>query len=79
MRWVATDAGFRFDGLPGEALPQTWLAPTTHVVAGSALVLGPEPIIGPQGVVLADSDHPGQTVRVGTDGLRPFSVATDTP
>lgn len=79
VRWVATDAGFRFDGLPGEALPQTWLAPTTHVVAGGALVLGPEPIIGPQGVVLADSDHPGQTVRVGTDGLRPFSVATDTP
>ena len=39
------------------------------------LVLGPEPIIGPQAVVLTSSLAPGRALRVATDGLRPFSVS----
>lgn len=79
VRWVATEDGFRFLGLPGEPLPQDWLDPHTRVAAGSLLVLGPEPVIGPQAVVLTSTEHPDRTVRVATDGLHPFAAGTDTP
>ena len=39
------------------------------------LVLGPEPLIGPQQVTLAQSTHPERSLRVATDGLHPFAVA----
>ena len=80
VRWVPTEAGFRFDGLPPEALPQHWLSPGIRPEAATPLVLGPEPIIGPQAVVLRSSGQPGRGLRVATDGLRPFAVtAADTP
>jgi general secretion pathway protein H len=75
VRWYTVDGGFRFDGLPPEALPQKWLADTTSVQGTAVLVLGPEPIIGPQQVVLASGGAPGRSVRVATDGLRPFRIA----
>lgn len=74
VRWVAVEDGFRFDGLPAGALPHEWLAPDTRVVGNRVLVLGPEPVIGPQEVVLASAEHPGHALRVATDGLRPFTV-----
>jgi general secretion pathway protein H len=43
------------------------------------LVLGPEPVIGPQEVVLTSAAHARHTVRVGTDGVRPFTVRAETP
>ena len=79
VRWVATDDGFRFLGLPGDALPQNWLDPHTRVAAGTVLVLGPEPVIGPQAVVLTSTEHPDRTVRVATDGLHPFTTGPDAP
>ena len=79
VRWVATPDAFRFEGLPPEALPQKWLAADTRVRAGGPLQLGPEPIIGPQAVVLTSADHPERSLRVGTDGLRPFTVSPVTP
>ena len=74
VRWVADESGFRFEGLPPDTLPAQWLSPGTRVVGRAVLVLGPEPVIGPQAVDLASAERPGQTVRVGTDGLRPFAI-----
>jgi general secretion pathway protein H len=79
VRWVAADGAFRFEGLPAAALPRNWLAADTRVAGPAVLVLGPEPIIGPQGVVLVSADHPGRSLRVATDGLRPFTVTAAPP
>ena len=40
----------------------------------AALWLGPEPLIGPQAVQLVHPAWPGHSVRVATDGLRPFGL-----
>lgn len=77
VRWVAAEQGFRFEGLPRDTLPQHWLQADTQVVGRGVLVLGPEPIIGPQAVVLTSAGHPGRALRIATDGLRPFAVAPE--
>lgn len=74
VRWQATADGFRFDGVRPGALPDRWLQPDTRVRGDSLLVLGPEPLIGPQQVTLVQASAPGHALRVSTDGLRPFSV-----
>ena len=74
VRWQAVAGGFRFDGLPEGQLPTQWLNAGTQVRGPSALVLGPEPLIGPQQVLLAHADHPERALRVATDGLRPVAV-----
>lgn len=79
VRWVATADAFRFDGVPDGALPTGWLAATTRVLGTPLLVLGPEPVIGPQAVVLTSDDAPQRRLRVGTDGLRPFTVTPEQP
>lgn len=79
VQWRAVEGGFRFDGLPADALPEQWLASTTQVQGPALLQLGPEPIIGRQQVVLASTALPGRSLRVATDGLRPFTVAADGP
>jgi general secretion pathway protein H len=79
VRWVPTPDAYRFDGLPPDSLPEKWLAADTRVRAGGPLLLGPEPIIGPQAVVLTSAEHPERSLRVATDGLRPFAVAPDAP
>ena len=65
---------FVFEGLPPPGLPQNWLAPSTRAAPGSAITLGPEPLIEPQAVALSAPQSPGQTLWVVTDGLRPFKV-----
>lgn len=77
--WRTEGAGFRFDGLPPAALPQHWLSPETRVAGAPVLQLGPDPLIGAQGVELLHRDHPGQRLRVSTDGLRPFTVSSVEP
>lgn len=77
VRWVATEQGFRFEGVPRDALPHAWLDADTRVAGRGVLVLGPEPVIGPQAVVLTSSNHPERSVRIATDGLRPFTVANE--
>jgi general secretion pathway protein H len=77
VRWHPAEGGFRFDGLPPNALPDHWIADTTQVRNAVVLLLGPEPIIGPQEVVLTSPALPGRGLRVATDGLRPFSVTTE--
>jgi general secretion pathway protein H len=79
VRWQALEQGFRFDGLPQQGLPQEWLSEGTQVRGTATLSLGPEPIIGPQMVVLSSPDSPGRSLRVATDGLRPFSVSPESP
>ncbi|GKS90024.1 MULTISPECIES: prepilin-type N-terminal cleavage/methylation domain-containing protein [unclassified Acidovorax] len=74
VRWRAFAGGFRFEGLPGNPSAGAWLDPGTQVLGPGLLQLGPEPLIGPQQVVLANQGHPGRAVRVVTDGLRPFAV-----
>ena len=76
IRWRATDGGFQFEGAQQGSLPDRWLAPETQVQGGKAVLqLGPEPIIGGQQVVIANSEAPGRQLRIATDGLRPFRVA----
>lgn len=68
--------GFAFVGLaPDPRLPTAWLYPETSAeVPGRAdgLTLGPEPVIGPQQVVLRLGTH---TRTLSTDGLGPFVLA----
>lgn len=76
VRWRTVPQGFQFDGLAPQALPTRWLNSGTHVLGPAVLVLGPEPLLPPQAVVLGSSDAPGRQLRVATDGLRPFSVGS---
>ncbi|HET9977434.1 MAG TPA: prepilin-type N-terminal cleavage/methylation domain-containing protein [Burkholderiaceae bacterium] len=68
-----TSAAFRFVGLPAEAgLPSHWLSTGTRaeVVGARAVVLGPEPILPAQRIVLRLEEH---TLVLATDGLAPFA------
>ena len=79
VRWEprgnpAGGADFRFVGLPESAkLPQKWLAEgvTADVIGARAVVLGPEPLIGAQRIVLSLEDR---RLTLATDGLGPFEV-----
>ena len=74
VRWRADGQGFRFERLPQNAPPGHWLDAATGVRGPAVLWLGPEPLIGPQQVVIVSQAFPGRAVRVATDGLRPFAV-----
>ena len=70
--------GFRFVGLPpSDDLPSNWLETgvTAEVVGARAVVLGPEPLIGAQRIVLRLRE---QRLTLATDGLGPFAVAPET-
>jgi len=77
VRWSPVAGGFRFEGVPQGKLPETWLAESTQVQGSVTLMLGPEPIIPAQAVVLFSSEKAGETLRVATDGLRPFAVRAE--
>lgn len=79
VRWVADEGGFHFEGLPRGTLPEQWLHEDTRVQGRAVLVLGPEPVIGPQAIELTSAEHPEQTLRIATDGLRPFAIAAEQP
>jgi general secretion pathway protein H len=77
-QWQPTASGFEFTGLPRHQLPSQWLNDSTRATVKAPIVLGPEPMIGPQTVVLshAQSNPPSPATRLWlvTDGLRPFTV-----
>jgi general secretion pathway protein H len=77
VRWRATAGGFAFDGLPANArpLPTHWLDARTAALGNAPLLLGPDPVIGPQAVVLHRTGSSRPLMQVATDGLRPFSMA----
>jgi general secretion pathway protein H len=82
VRWEpravqAQAEGFQFIGLPASnELPSAWLGRgvTADVVGARAVVLGPEPIIGAQRIVLHLDE---QRLALATDGLGPFVVVDD--
>lgn len=70
------DADYQFLGLPAALMPPLkWMERDTQaeVVGGRSIVLGPEPVIGAQSVILRVED---KQIIVGTDGLSPFDVLT---
>ena len=72
--WQVAADGFVFAGATPGSLPHTWLDSATQVGTRSAIALGPEPIIGPQEIVLSRADAPKWQWRVWTDGLQPFAA-----
>ena len=77
VRWYTTGSGFKFDGVAPDTLPGQWLSEGTQVAGTATLQLGPDPIIGKQAVVLVASGVPGRSLRIATDGLRPFAVTSE--
>lgn len=70
-------AGFRFVGLPeSSGPPGHWLngGVVAQVVGATAVVLGPEPLIGAQRIVLRLDE---KRLTLATDGLGPFEVASE--
>lgn len=84
--WRSTGNGFEFigvaptpDAADGLANTRSWLSDGTRVQitqpAGAAvLVLGPEPLIAAQRLMLLQGDR---RLSLGTDGLAPFAVLTE--
>ena len=72
--WIIVPGGFRFQGLPGPPLPTRWLDSKTDASVRAPVLLGPEPVIGPQSIVLRLADQPLQSLQVATDGVGPFRV-----
>jgi general secretion pathway protein H len=77
VRWHVTAGGFAFDGLPGTTLPSTWLSSDVRSDKVGDVVLGPEPIIGPQQIALISISEPTRSLTLATDGVHPFSVLAD--
>lgn len=68
------EADYQFLGLPPAMMPSLkWLEPEVRaeVVGGRSIVLGPEPVIGAQSVILRLD---ARQIIIGTDGLGSFDV-----
>lgn len=86
VRWrpVANASGepaeFRFLGLPRRIeLPTRWLGdpPSVELERGATeLLLGPEPLLPPQGLRLRLGQ---QQLRIASDGLQPFAIQAAAP
>ena len=82
VRWVPRmtpqeGPDFQFVGLPKTLeLPNRWLEAEVRVEIANAraIVLGPEPLIGPQRIVLTLQD---QRLVIATDGMSPFVLVTE--
>jgi len=75
----ADGSDFRFVGLSAkEPLPTRFLEAGTaaQVIGARAVMLGPEPLIGEQRIVLRLDDH---RLTLATDGIGPFQVGDDQP
>lgn len=78
VRWRPTAAGFLFEGLTApDTFPSDWLSPDVRAAGTGAVLLGPEPVIGPQQIRLVSVLEPARSLIVATDGVRPFSVLAD--
>lgn len=85
--WRSLPQGFEFIGLPTRAGagsltgPRPWLSQDTQAQVlqppgAQTLVLGPEPLIAAQRVMLVQGER---RITLGTDGLSPFAVLAPTP
>ncbi|MFO1264319.1 MAG: prepilin-type N-terminal cleavage/methylation domain-containing protein [Rhodoferax sp.] len=77
VRWRPTAGGFTFDGLPPGQLPRQWLQTDTQASPAQGVWLGPEPIIGRQSIQLRLAGQPAQVLTLSTDGVAPFSLASN--
>lgn len=76
---AADGVDFRFVGLPPSVrLPERWLDPevSAEIVGARSLLLGPEPLLPAQQVVLRLRD---QRLVLATDGLAPFAPPVNPP
>lgn len=86
VQWHASAQGFEWEGLSAPissnnpstsnnapAHPQ-WLDNQTFVLGPQNLILGPDPIIAAQTIVLGHRNYPDRWVRITTDGLQPFHI-----
>ena len=79
IQWVASEGGYTFfssgtNTLPKETIP--WLQSSTQVTSASnTLVLGPEPILGPQFIELGLKGQGLPRIKVGTRGIEPFALS----
>lgn len=90
IQWIPESTGkgddYQFIGLPPAFMPSLkWDAPEVKaevvnggggIGRGKSIVLGPEPVIGAQSVILRLEDR---QIIIGTDGLSPFDVITGEP
>lgn len=74
IRWLPAGDGFAFEGQTGAPLPTNWLGSDVQLGSSAAVVLGPEPVIGPQQIRLQSRTEPQRSLIVATDGVRPFAV-----
>ena len=87
LQWRSTGGGFEFLGMATPspnvrdtlASARAWLgadtrAQITQPKGASTLVLGPEPLIAAQRLVLMQGDR---RLTLGTDGLAPFAVVPE--
>ena len=78
VRWRPTPTGFVFEGLTtASAFPTTWLGQDVRAAVTSSVVLGPEPVIGPQQIRLVSTLDPSRSLVLATDGIRPFAVMAE--
>ena len=78
VRWRPTPSGFAFEGLTtGSTFPVTWLGQDVRVAGNATVLLGPEPVIGPQQIRLLSISQPARSLTLATDGIRPFAVVMD--
>jgi general secretion pathway protein H len=78
MHWRTTPTGFTFEGASGGELPSRWLGEDVGTAEPTSVVLGPEPIIGPQRVRLVSRSDPARSLTLATDGVGPFAVLAGT-
>ena len=82
VKWRPTADGFVLEGLPVNPKNppmQKWQESDIVVSSDKPLLLGPEPLIPPQSVLIWLSSQPLYSLRVGTDGVRPFAVQNTDP
>ncbi len=76
---VSEQVDFRFQGLPpSSGMPTRWLGPdiVVNIPGAKGLMLGPEPLIGPQQVILRLDQ---QQITLKTDGLAAFAIVNAEP
>lgn len=82
VKWQITENGFKFEGISSNSKSElsqftNWMQEGVTVVGEQKeIILGPEPILEKQKILLQLAD---QKVQVSTDGLHPFIVSQIQP
>ena len=74
VRWRADGNSFVIEGRQSGSRRVDWLQPPVATRVGGDIILGPEPLIGPQTIVLSYPSRSAHPIAVATDGVRPFAV-----